>query len=204
MESFHSARKAKEFLVSKIDTEAQRENASLSDIERKMLYFSESGWSLPDILEVNDEFEREYDRNKYERKVAKLIRNTDKRMRKESAEEYKLWWCAIRFLRKEDHYISVMVQIAGIRPPGDLLRLFATALAFISCIWLFAFVRIRYDNLLSKYLPSRDAFWFFVWLAGVCAFGAYFLIGLVVGTKRRDNAVSKSLEALVHMYQRLR
>ena len=204
MASFHNARQAKEFLISKIVAEAQRENVSLSDVERKMLYFSESGWSLPDILEVNDEFESEYDRNKYERKIAKLIQNADKHTRKESPEEYKLWWSAIRRLRKEDHYILVMVQIAGIRPPGDLLRLFSTALAFISCIWFFTFVRIRYDSTLSRYLPTRDALWFFVWLAGVCALAVYFLLGRVIGTKRRTDIVSRGLETLVRIYQRVR
>lgn len=204
MESFHSARQAKEFVISKIVAEAQGENVPLSDVERKMLYFSESGWSLPDILAVNEEFEREYDSNKYERKIAKLIRSANKHTRRKSLEEYRLWWCAIRFLRKEDHYISVMIQAAGIRPAGDLLKLFAAALAFISCIWFFVFIRIRYDSTLSKYLPTRDALWFFVWLAGVCALAAYFLLGLVIGAKRRNDMVSKGLEALVRMYQRVR
>ena len=36
---FHSAREAKEFLISKIVEEAIREGTVLSEIERKMLYF---------------------------------------------------------------------------------------------------------------------------------------------------------------------
>jgi hypothetical protein len=50
---FSTAREAKEFLVSEIVAEAQRKNVPLSEIERKMLYFSETGWTLPDIMEVN-------------------------------------------------------------------------------------------------------------------------------------------------------
>jgi hypothetical protein len=50
MNAFHSGRQAKEFLISEIIAEAQRENVALSDVERKMLYFTETGWTLPDIM----------------------------------------------------------------------------------------------------------------------------------------------------------
>jgi hypothetical protein len=70
MNHFSNAREAKEFLVSNIVAEAQRENVPLSDVEQKMLYFSETGWTLPNIMEVNDEFERDYDTPTYEKKLA--------------------------------------------------------------------------------------------------------------------------------------
>jgi hypothetical protein len=43
MDRVHSVREAKEFLISKIVAEAQHENAPLSETERKMLYFTETG-----------------------------------------------------------------------------------------------------------------------------------------------------------------
>ncbi len=43
MKAVHSVREAKEFLASRIVAEAERENVPLSEIERKMLYFTESG-----------------------------------------------------------------------------------------------------------------------------------------------------------------
>jgi hypothetical protein len=64
---FAAPRDAKEFLINRIVTEAQRQSVSLSDVERKMLYFSETAWTLPDIEEVNEAFDREYDQAKYER-----------------------------------------------------------------------------------------------------------------------------------------
>ena len=79
-------RAAKEFLISKVVEEAQRENVPLSEIERKMLYFTETQESLPDIYEVNDQFEREYDDTQYERKIAGLLRNVRKRERHESSD----------------------------------------------------------------------------------------------------------------------
>ena len=52
MDGVRDAHEAKESLISKIVAEAQRENAPLSEIERKMLYFTESGWTLPDIIGI--------------------------------------------------------------------------------------------------------------------------------------------------------
>ena len=72
MTRFASAREAKEFLVARIAEEAQREGVPLSEVERKMLYFTETAWTLPDIMEVNDQFDREYDAAEYEKKIADL------------------------------------------------------------------------------------------------------------------------------------
>jgi hypothetical protein len=105
MKAFHSGREAKEFLISRIVAEAQCENILLSEVERKMLYFSESNWTLPDMTAVYEDFDREHDQNQYEKKIAGLIRRTDKHVRKESRNEYDTWWAAIRFLKREDHYI---------------------------------------------------------------------------------------------------
>ena len=62
MPTFATPRDAKEFLVSRIVTEAQREGIALSEIERKMLYFSETASTLPDIADVSDAFDGNYDK----------------------------------------------------------------------------------------------------------------------------------------------
>jgi len=113
MTRFASAREAKEFLVARIAEEAQREGSPLSEVERKMLYFTETAWTLPDIMEVNDQFDREYDAAEYEKKIADLIRNARKRARKEGRPEFDAWSGAIRILSKEDHYLLVMLDEAG-------------------------------------------------------------------------------------------
>jgi hypothetical protein len=61
--NFHSVQEAKEFIAANIAAQAQRDATTLSDIERKMLLFSEVGWAPPDIMEVSDEFDRQYDPN---------------------------------------------------------------------------------------------------------------------------------------------
>ena len=121
MKAFHSGREAKEFLISQIVEEAQHENIPLSEVERKMLYFTESGSTLPNIMKVNEDFDREYDQDEYEHKIAKLITKADKRIRKGSRDDYDRWWTAIRFLQQEDHYIFVMIRMAGLRLRCDQL-----------------------------------------------------------------------------------
>lgn len=61
MRTFSSGREAKEYLIAQIVLEAEREGMPLSETERKMMYFTETAWTLPDIWEVNEVFERDYD-----------------------------------------------------------------------------------------------------------------------------------------------
>jgi hypothetical protein len=113
MTRFASTREAKEFLVAKIAEEAQREGIPLSEVERKMLHFTETAWTLPDIMEVNEQFDREYNAAEYEKKVAGLIRTARGRVQKEDPQEFSAWSEAIRILSKEDHYLLVMLDEAG-------------------------------------------------------------------------------------------
>lgn len=114
MNQLSSSREAKEFLISGIVEEAQREKVPLSELERKMLYFSETDWTLPDIMAVNEQFEREYDDATYEKKIARLIRNKARRLRKHDPQEFHRRMHAIHRLSREDHYILVMFHRAGI------------------------------------------------------------------------------------------
>ena len=123
--SFASSMEAKEYLVSRIVGEAKRRHVGLSELERKMLFFSEGYPTLPDMMEVNDEFEAEYDNEKYEKKIRKLSRKAFEHDREESPESIQLWREAIGVLKKEDHYLSVMLDVP--RSAHDLVRLFIAA-----------------------------------------------------------------------------
>jgi hypothetical protein len=103
------AQDAKEYLIAQIVQEAQQENVPLSDVERKMLYFTESVETIPDIYEVNDQFELDYEDAEYEAKIAALLKHARKRVAKDSPDGAQRWWQAERDLRKEDHYLGVMV-----------------------------------------------------------------------------------------------
>lgn len=134
------AQRAKEFLIAQVVEEAQRENEPLSEVERKMLYFTETEATLPDIYEVNAQFDSAYDSVAYEKKIAGLLRTAFQRNRKESVESERRWKHAVADLRKEDHYLLVMVD-QSLQPAGDFwivaigsIALFASLLAAIS-LW---------------------------------------------------------------------
>jgi hypothetical protein len=103
---------AKQFLISKVSEQAEIEHLPLAEVEKKMLYFTEVHQSLPDTYSVNAEFERDYDSDEYEAKIAGLLRRGRERDRKESAVQAQQWDDAIDALKAEDHYILVMVYRA--------------------------------------------------------------------------------------------
>jgi hypothetical protein len=99
---------AKQFLISRVTAEAELERVPLSDVETKMLHFTEVHPSLPDIYDVYAEFERDYNSDEYEKKVAGLLKNARDNDRKPSADAEQQWKDALNALRAEDHYILVM------------------------------------------------------------------------------------------------
>jgi len=108
-----TAREAKEFLVGRIVAEAQCEGVSLSGVETKMMYFSETGWTLPDIEEVNEAFDKDYDLAVYERKIGGLARNFCSNARKAAPAELEQWNNAVQRLSQEDHYLLVLISSGG-------------------------------------------------------------------------------------------
>ena len=139
VDRFSDDREALDFIAARIADEAQREGVQLSVVERKMLYFSETAWTLPDIWEVNDKFDSEYDQDEYEKKISTLIKKALARARKQQPEEFDAWNEAIHRLSKDDRYLLVMTGQAGIRrtfrpprPPSDLWKLWGTALAIVA------------------------------------------------------------------------
>jgi hypothetical protein len=132
---FRGAREAKEFLATQIADQAQRDHQPLSEIERKMLYFSETDWTLPEMSKVSEEFDRDYDQDEYEGKVTALIRSAYKRAVSESRDGYDDdWWSAIRLLTKQDHYILVMIRSAGLRPRYDQLKLLVVGVGIAALV----------------------------------------------------------------------
>jgi len=144
MQTFDTGRDAKEFLVGRIVIEAQREGVTLSEIERKMLCFSETAWTLPDIADANEAFDRDYDREEYEQKIAMLSRNFTTNAAKNNPNDFDSWKGAIRTLQQEDHYILVLVSPGGrssVMPRIGFVKLLliglvVAVLALIACYFL--------------------------------------------------------------------
>lgn len=199
MNAFRSGREAKEYLVSRIVAEAQRENVSLSEVERKMLYFSESGWTLPDMTAVSEDFNRENVQDEYEEKIAQLIRKADRQVRKESGDEYDTWWAAIRVLKREDHCILVMIGLADLQPRGDQLKLLGAGLGIAIFFLLAEFVFVKYDIDVSKHMPSPGLLTFYVCASGVCLLLGYHALRYIVGKKHFDHLISKLLQRVARI-----
>jgi hypothetical protein len=144
VQQFDSSQEAKEYLVSRIVHEAEREAVPLSETERKMMYFTETAWTLPDIWEVNQSFERDYDQPAYEAKIGELAQKAQARAA--SADELETWKRAVQVLKREDHYLLVLLT-ASVKPSEshlvDLLKLVGTALivCLLLLIGLFLFFR---------------------------------------------------------------
>jgi hypothetical protein len=121
-----------------------RDAIPFSDVERKMLLFSEVGWAPPDTMEVAAEFDRQFDQAEYEKKVATITKHLDKRLRKDSPAEHDDWKLAVEYLKRKDHYINVMIARASLRPPWDQLKLFATALLLAAGLVCYGFIAAKY------------------------------------------------------------
>ena len=123
-----TAREAKEFLIEQIIEEANRQNMPLDDIERRMLFFTETGWMPEGMWEASKLFDQRYNQPEYEAKIAALIRGFPTTPQ---------WNRAINTLREEDHYLLVMIAetpetFNSWRPPYDFLKLISTAILVIA------------------------------------------------------------------------
>jgi hypothetical protein len=135
---FSTVKEANDFLAARISAEAARENVPLSEVERKMLYFSETDWTLPDMKAVSDQFDQDYDQDEYEQKIARLIANITADRHHHNEDEEEKWDAAVSRLSDGDHYIQVLINEVGkpARGPaktrsGDFLKLLLTAFAVV-------------------------------------------------------------------------
>jgi hypothetical protein len=97
------AREAKDFLVAQTAEQAALEGIPLSDLEKRMMYFTEIEEMPEDPIKLNEEFEAEYDSDEYEAKISKLLHHAYARIKKENPEAARQWSEAIRELGKGDH-----------------------------------------------------------------------------------------------------
>jgi hypothetical protein len=105
------ASRAREFLVTRVVEQAAQEHIPLSDIERRMLSFSETMDAEPDFA-ASEAFDQQCDQDEYEKKVTALVKNAyslDK-----SRGQADAWEQALSALMDQDFYLLVMVEKAGV------------------------------------------------------------------------------------------
>jgi hypothetical protein len=64
---------AKDFLVQQTAEQAVLENVPLSGLEKRMMYFTETGECPEGPIALNGAFEAEYDTTTYEKKISRLM-----------------------------------------------------------------------------------------------------------------------------------
>jgi hypothetical protein len=110
MNQFQTVREAKEYLVRRIVAQAHQDGVPLSEVERDMLYFSETDWTLPNMMAVSQDFDQSYDQDEYESKIGQLIqriRNQSDGNFDDNRDE------AVHRLLEEDHYLLVLIEGAS-------------------------------------------------------------------------------------------
>lgn len=128
---FKTIRDAKDFLAGKIVEEAGRERVLLTEVERKMLYFTETGWTLPDMKEVSAEFDQSYDQGEYERKIGGLAATLQARLEVEGEQARETWDRAIEKLSQGDHYVLVLVDALNTTQKGAKHNLKMVSIALL-------------------------------------------------------------------------
>jgi hypothetical protein len=146
-------REAKDFLVQQTTEQAAIEKVPLSDLETRMMYFTESGECLEDPIALNDAFEAEYDTDEYEAKIKKLLVNAHQRLKKEGSPALVEWEESLKALDQTDDYLLILCgrsPLARLKSPAGLRSvfqiLFRLALlslaAYVALILLKFFLRI--------------------------------------------------------------
>lgn len=140
-----NVREAKDFLVQQTVEQARLEHVSLSDLERRMMYFTETGECPEDPIALNQAFEAEYDTEEYETKIGKLMRHGYWRLKKENSPVASHWMPAVKKISTEDHYLIILWNAgASERPPFDSLKLLGTALLVAAVLLGFLYLSDRY------------------------------------------------------------
>jgi hypothetical protein len=85
-----NVREAKDFLVQKTIEQACFENVPLSDLEGRLMYFTETGAHPEDPTALNDAFEAEYDTAAYEKKSPLLMARAHRRIKRQNPRDSRI------------------------------------------------------------------------------------------------------------------
>lgn len=155
-------REAKQFLVQQTAEQAALENVPLSDLEKRMMYFTETGECPEDPIALNDAFEAEYDTTTYEKKISVLMAQAYRRIKRENPEKLRLWNNAFRVLSKGDHYLLLFWRQNAFRRsprvwPTYVLGVLAAASLYLLALLFFGNrggMRRGERAHIDKYIPS--------------------------------------------------
>jgi hypothetical protein len=170
MNSFGTGREAKEYLIRRILAQADRDDILLSEVERNMLYFSETDWTLPTMMEISQEFDQNYSQDEYERKIGQLIRRIYDQP--DNNRDDNRWKEAVQRLGEEDHYLLVLIDGASSTPAKfsrwQIVQLFlAGAVVFAVSFPVLSFIESHVSDPSASKLIGEGAFLALAFLAAV-------------------------------------
>ena len=151
-----SVARAKKFLIDRTLAQAERDNVPMSPVEAKMLGFAEDSASASD-METGEEFERDYNDEEYEAKIAELLRRAYKR--DEEGGEEAAWDEALTDLAEEDAYLLVMLRRAGIAAssPFSFLLDWRFVLGLLpACIAVAAGIVLAFTPFGARLVPNES------------------------------------------------
>lgn len=160
------ALEAKDFLVQQTAEQATLENVPLSDLEKRMMYFTETDECPEDPIALNDAFEAEYNTTLYEKKISGLMARAYRRIKRDSPEELRLWNDAFSVLRKGDHYVLLFWRQKASRRSPRIRRIYVlvilgSASLYVVLIFFFGFGgrgRHGEQSPIDKYIPALNPF----------------------------------------------
>jgi len=113
MRFFSNANDAKDFFIAKIVEQARLEHVPLSDVETRMLHWTEvhpiPGMDRDALQRLSEEFDQQCNSDEYESKIVGLLQRAYER---DSSDEQKTsdYRSAYEVLSREDHYLLVMID----------------------------------------------------------------------------------------------
>jgi hypothetical protein len=98
-------------------------------------------------VELNEEFEAQYDIADYETKISRLLHHAYDRLKLEDPEGKRTWDQAIRTLRKGDHYFLVLWDIKprSEHPTRDFFKLLGVGMLIAVAIGIAAVFSDKYN-----------------------------------------------------------
>jgi hypothetical protein len=170
MSEFTTFREALDHMAARIAARAQEEGTPLSEVERKMLYFSETDPQLPDQTAFNREFGLSCDEDEYERKIAAFAHSIEEHDNFHPAARMS-WNRAFAKLGEGDFYLFAILNNPDLapdqpphldgflptfdppneRPPHDRLKLWLAAIAIVFVLSAIAILWTQF----SPHLPPR-------------------------------------------------
>jgi hypothetical protein len=164
-------REAKDFLVAQTTEQAALEGVPLSDLEKRMMYFTETGECPEDPIALNEEFEKEYETDEYETKVKKLLANAHRRLKEERSPAVAEWEQSLKVLDQTDDYILILCDRSPLARFGNPEAL-PSVLLFGFRLGLLVLAAYMAWNILKFFLKMTG-------ISGGFLFGVIFVITLL-------------------------